>query len=98
VFFICDWTLFSFIARSEKDFATFIESNPFQNIETKLEADAHSHRLSSWKYYWETLGPECGPEKCVQPGCDRLRIHLAIRCLRHQLESNNPGWFDNGRF
>jgi hypothetical protein len=98
VFYVCDWTLFSFISRSETDFATFIESNSFQNIEAKLKADANSQRLSLWKYYWDAIGPECGPETCVQPGCDRLRIHLAIRCLRHQLESNNPGWFDNGRF
>lgn len=38
---------------------------------------------------WNTLGPECGPEKCVEPGCEHLRIRLAIRCLLHQL---NCGW------
>lgn len=34
---------------------------------------------------WEMLGPECGPEKCVEPNCDRLRIQLANRCFMHQM-------------
>jgi hypothetical protein len=98
LFYMCDWALFSFVSRSETNFEQFIEADSFKNIEAKLEADTKSQRLSLWKYYWDAIGPECGPEPCVQPGCDRLRIHLAIRCLRHQLESNNPGWFDNGLY
>lgn len=34
---------------------------------------------------WADLGPERGPEKCVENGCERLRIPLAIRCFMHQL-------------
>jgi hypothetical protein len=40
---------------------------------------------------WNQLGPECGPEECVEPGCERLRIQLAVRCLLHQL---GCGWKD----
>lgn len=36
---------------------------------------------------WQSLGPERGPEKCVEPDCDRLRIELAVRCFMHQLQS-----------
>lgn len=32
------------------------------------------------------LGPECGPEKCVEDSCKKLRIKLAIRCLEHQFD------------
>lgn len=34
---------------------------------------------------WNTLGPESGPEKCIEPGCEHLRIQIAVRCLLHQL-------------
>lgn len=36
---------------------------------------------------WQTLGPERGPEKCVEQNCDRLRIQLAVRCFMHQMQS-----------
>lgn len=36
---------------------------------------------------WQTLGPERGPEKCVEQDCERLRIELAVRCFMHQLQS-----------
>jgi hypothetical protein len=36
--------------------------------------------------FFANLGPECGPEKCLQPNCDRLRIKLAVYCLQHQFD------------
>ena len=93
LFYICDWRWFSLVSRSEASLAEFIEGAGFQNSESKLKDDAFATRESLWNHYWETLGPEGGPEECVHPGCDRLRIQLAIRCLRHQLESFNPGCF-----
>ena len=38
------------------------------------------------KNFRRELGPECGPEKCAQEDCSRLRIKLAIRCLEHQFD------------
>jgi hypothetical protein len=40
-------------------------------------------RLTKWK----SIGPECGPEKCVEAGCGRLRIERAVRCYVHQLQA-----------
>lgn len=34
---------------------------------------------------WQALGPECGPEVCVEEACKRLRIKLAVRCFMHQI-------------
>jgi hypothetical protein len=34
------------------------------------------------------LGPECGPEKCREPNCNRLRIRLAVFCLKHQFDGS----------
>ena len=36
--------------------------------------------------FWSNLGPECGPEKCAEPGCGCLRIKVATFCLQHQYE------------
>lgn len=41
------------------------------------------------KALWNQIGPECGPEKCTEKDCDRLRIQLAVRCFLHQI---NCGW------
>lgn len=35
--------------------------------------------------FWESFGAELGPEKCIEEGCDRLRIQLSIRCFIHHL-------------
>ena len=43
-------------------------------------------RKRARKTFWAELGPECGPETCVETGCNRLRIKLAIRCLEHQFD------------
>lgn len=40
---------------------------------------------------WQDLGPECGPETCIEAGCSRLRIRLAVRSFLHQL------WLPNRR-
>jgi hypothetical protein len=45
-----------------------------------------SLRQSARASFEAELGPECGPERCDEPGCDRLRMKLAIRCLQHQFE------------
>ncbi|MBA3856532.1 MAG: hypothetical protein C0507_06425 [Cyanobacteria bacterium PR.3.49] len=43
-------------------------------------------REQARKKFRRELGPECGPEKCAQESCNRLRIRLAIRCLEHQFD------------
>lgn len=49
-----------------------------------VERTSKEYMLKSRESMWEMLGPECGPEVCAEPGCDRLRIQLAMRCFMHQ--------------
>lgn len=44
-------------------------------------------RIRNAKYdFWTQIGPECGPEHCAISGCNRLRVRLAIHCIKHQYE------------
>jgi len=35
------------------------------------------------KGFWDSLGPEIGPEECEEPGCHALRIGRAGYCKHH---------------
>ena len=73
-----------FFAAREKILLDALHSaDAFADVEAKERADCRNTRAEQWK----KLGPECGPEKCVESGCDRLRIKLAIRCFIHQLRA-----------
>jgi len=37
-------------------------------------------------YFWQTVGPECGPEQCIETDCKRLRVKVALRCITHQYQ------------
>ena len=52
-----------------------------ERIEEDRKRGVQQNRLE----LWSMLGPECGPEKCVEEHCDRQRIELAMRCFIHQL-------------
>jgi len=51
-------------------------------------AEAEKYHLAREKAHrrgqWETMGSELGTEKCIEQGCDNLRIKLAVRCFLHQ--------------
>jgi hypothetical protein len=98
IFYVCDWVVFTLISRDKAGLAEFVENASFKSVENKTKQDAFAQRAGLWSYYWNLLGPECGPETCVANGCERLRIEVAVFCLRHQLELNNPGWFGSGRY
>jgi hypothetical protein len=51
-----------------------------------IEHQERTYLGSSRASLWRNLGPECGPEKCIEPDCDRLRIKLAVRCFMHQMK------------
>ncbi|HEY9684838.1 MAG TPA: hypothetical protein V6C86_24890 [Oculatellaceae cyanobacterium] len=53
----------------------------------EVEERERASLRASRKSKWEDVGPECGPEKCVEPDCDRLRIKRAVRCYMHQLRA-----------
>ncbi len=74
-----------FVAQGKELYELGFNESLVAEITNELRVREQRIRQSTWN----TLGPECGPEKCVEPGCDHLRIRLAIRCLLHQL---NCGW------
>lgn len=72
---------FTIISRGLELHQSFMNGIDWQTIED-------FHRKLAQKRcaaLWADLGPERGPEKCVENGCERLRIPLAIRCFMHQL-------------
>lgn len=73
-----------FIAPNQSVYSLLMNSELLINSETKANAQAERDR----QICWENLGPEVGPERCLEPDCDRLRIKLAVRCFIHQLQHN----------
>lgn len=72
---------FTFIAKGQAAFEHFVDNIFIRDIETIHRDRLASHRASLWK----NLGPECGPDVCIEPDCERLRIRLAVRCFIHQI-------------
>lgn len=71
---------FTFIARGHELFQQFLD----RVSEAEVEA-IHRERESALRAkIWRQLGPECGPELCIEENCGRLRIQLAVRCFIHQ--------------
>jgi hypothetical protein len=69
-----------FVARDK----TILDVLHSTEVLKQAEEYERQQQLKGRASIWETLGPECGPEKCVEVDCDRLRIPLAVRCLMHQ--------------
>jgi len=80
--YLCDHKLFTLATTDEDVFNEFIHTDEFINVDQKLYEMAVQCR----RELWEAIGPETGPDRCIEPGCTRLRISLAIRCFPHQLE------------
>lgn len=72
----------TFIANGEEFYKDFVNSISIEEVKAFHRNRETEHRLKLWK----DIGPECGPETCVESNCDRLRIKLAVRCFIHQLE------------
>lgn len=79
--------------KNREFFESFIFSPEFLRYEEIRKHRALEHRVKAWNDYHQDLGPECGPEKCIEPNCMRLRIKLAVKCIRHQLEQFSPELF-----
>lgn len=62
----------------------YMNSSIFKDLEYLSRKQEKKDRLA----LWTNLGPEVGPEKCSQDGCEKLRIGLAVNCFLHQLEAN----------
>ena len=77
----CYVSLNTFMAREKDLFDRFLTRELLQEMET-LHRQATTESRAQ---LWSDIGPECGPEVCVEPGCDRLRIRLAVRCFVHQV-------------
>jgi len=69
-----------FVARGKELYDLGFNNEVVAAVTTKFRVGQQRIRQSSWN----SLGPECGPEKCVESNCDRLRIQLAVRCFLHQ--------------
>ncbi len=79
--YLVDGFVFTIISPDKDVIEQLIESHSFGS----LEARRHEQARQRLQNLWHSIGPECGPETCVEPGCGRLRIALAIRCFVHQL-------------
>lgn len=73
---------FTFVARGERLCRQLVDDAPWKEIENEAKEGA----INRSKVLWENIGPECGPELCIEPNCKRLRIKLAVRCFLHQIE------------
>ncbi|MBS1997571.1 MAG: hypothetical protein JSS86_14720 [Cyanobacteria bacterium SZAS LIN-2] len=71
-----------FFAAHNKDLVASVHSD---RAWADAESQERAYKSSSRAALWRDLGPECGPEKCVEPDCNRLRIKLAMRCFMHQM-------------
>ena len=72
-----------FVSPHKTSIEVLYSSKVLQIAEDRAREGGHKSRLA----LWQTLGPERGPEKCVEQNCDRLRIELAVRCFMHQMQS-----------
>lgn len=70
------------IMRGTESCKEFIDRVSLEEVETIFRGRTTSYREKKWN----ELGPECGPEVCIEENCDRLRIKLAVRCFIHQLQ------------
>jgi hypothetical protein len=77
---------FVLVCSDKKFLAEFLLSNRFQSSEERAKAELIAERPHLWQEHFEALGPECGPEKCIEESCENLRIKVAIRCVSHQLK------------
>jgi hypothetical protein len=77
---------FTLVTPKESILQAVITSNGFTGIEARMMKQS----IEGKRKAWEQLGPESGPETCVEPGCDRLRIQRAIRCYGHQFDIPRP--------
>lgn len=73
---------FTFVARGLDLYRQYLERVSLETIEKDFKETAAASRSRTWA----ELGPECGPEICVEHNCNRLRIKLAVRCFIHQLQ------------
>jgi hypothetical protein len=73
-----------FFAAKNKDILDVLHSeSAIADTEEREKMYLRTSRLTKWT----SIGPESGPEKCIEPRCDRLRIERAIRCYMHQLRA-----------
>jgi len=73
---------FTFIARGHdlrRQFLDRVSQHKIEAIYRERESDTRARM-------WQELGPECGPEICIEENCERLRIKLAVRCFMHQIQ------------
>jgi hypothetical protein len=73
-----------FFASKNKDLLDRLHSD---QALAEAEEQAKTHLNASRLAKWESVGPECGPEECAEPGCKRLRVERATRCYMHQLQA-----------
>lgn len=73
---------FTFVARGHDLYRQFLDRASERDIEAIHREMASANRARTW----QELGPECGPEICIEHNCERLRIKLAVRCFIHQIQ------------
>ncbi len=99
------WTLieslqpYLFISYIEKEFfasrdKAVIDALHSAEALANAEAQERAQKSAYRNSVWHNIGPECGPEKCIEGDCDRLRIKLAVRCFVHQLRAESVNRFE----
>ncbi len=68
-----------FIARGKELYEQFFNDELLDEI----RRDEWRSELEERRSFWKNQGPECGPEVCSEPQCDRLRIKLSVNCFVH---------------
>ncbi|MBI2810255.1 MAG: hypothetical protein HYX67_05440 [Candidatus Melainabacteria bacterium] len=76
---------FTLVTRERQLYERILDGVCVTEIETLYKNEAATKRARIWR----DLGPECGPEICIEPNCNRLRIEVAVRCFIHQLRWGN---------
>ena len=73
---------FQLVAKEQELIEQIVSNDLFKSLEDR----EIEHALKEREQFFKTQGPDCGPEICVEEGCENLRIKLATRCTKHQYE------------
>ncbi len=55
-------------------------------LRAKMRLRQPSANLTEDQQFFDSMGPEVGPQSCREPGCSRLRISGSVRCRNHLFE------------
>jgi len=60
--------------------------SPDEWLHTAKHLATEIRRDHEVRVFWSQLGPEAGPERCAETGCEHKRVAQSSRCRRHHFE------------